>query len=467
MDRVSNSEPQTKTSLELVRFLEVAHLPSAPVREYTVTEVSNLIKVAIEDNFSQIRVRGEISGLKVTPSGHVYFSLKEDKAVLAAVCWKGVVGSLKYQPEDGLEVLCVGSITTYAGQSKYQLTVYSLSPAGMGALMAILEKRKRQFEKEGLFDQEHKKKLPFLPKTIGIVTSPTGAVIQDILHRISERCPTRVILWPVLVQGETAARSIAAAIAGFNRMPEGKPDVIIVARGGGSVEDLWAFNEEIVVRAVFASEIPIVSAVGHETDTTLIDYVSDIRAPTPTAAAEMVVPVKSDLVRTVEELWHRQCHSTLRYIEHKAQVVASNANRLPNLTMIVQGYVHRLHEVGYRLHTALPVLAQKLGNHLSVAAARLSSPDMQMQLYRSQVGTCLMQITQALKQKLMTKQHELSLMTKLLISYDYKNTLSRGFTITRDKQGNIIRSAQSAPSEATISIEFADGVRGAKLDSDR
>ncbi len=256
------------------------------------------IKRTVEDHFGVIRLRGEISGLKEATSGHVYFRLKDDNAVIDAVCWRGTAAKLPFKPEDGLEVVCTGKITTYPGKSSYQIVVDRMEPAGVGALMALLEKRRKQLEAEGLFALERKKPLPFLPRVVGVITSPTGAVIRDILHRISERFPVHVIVWPVAVQGEGAAEQIAAAIAGFNSLAAGipVPDVLIVARGGGSIEDLWAFNEEIVVRAAAASQIPLISAVGHETDTTLIDYASDMRAPTPTAAAEMAVPVR-------EELW--------------------------------------------------------------------------------------------------------------------------------------------------------------------
>src|ERR1700674_1173417 len=268
--------------------------------EYTVSELSLALKRSIEGGFGQVRVRGEISGFKRVGSGHCYFALKDADAVLDAVCWRTTAIRLDLKPEDGMEVVCSGRLTTYPGRSKYQLVVDTIELAGIGALLRILEERRQRLAAEGLFAAERKKNLPFLPAVIGIVTSPTGAVIRDILHRLADRFPRHVLIWPVAVQGDGAAAQIAAAIDGFNRIAPGgpvpRPDLIIVARGGGSLEDLMAFNEEIVVRAAAASAIPLISAVGHETDTPLIDHASDRRAPTPTAAAEMAVPVRLDLI---------------------------------------------------------------------------------------------------------------------------------------------------------------------------
>ena len=268
--------------------------------EYTVTELAFALKRTVEDAYGLLRVRGELSGFKRATSGHLYFTLKDEKACIDAVAWRGSVPKLAFEPADGLEVICTGRLTTYPGRSKYQLVVERIEPAGMGALMALLEERRKALAAEGLFDADRKQPLPYLPEVVGVVTSPTGAVIRDILHRLADRFPRRVIVWPVLVQGEGAASQIAAAIRGFDALPADgpapRPDVVIVARGGGSIEDLWAFNEEAVVRAAAECTIPLISAVGHETDTTLIDHVADRRAPTPTAAAEMAVPVRRDLV---------------------------------------------------------------------------------------------------------------------------------------------------------------------------
>ncbi|MFD1333321.1 exodeoxyribonuclease VII large subunit, partial [Methylopila musalis] len=285
--------------------------------DVTVSELSQALKRTVEDAFGYVRVRGEISGYRGPhSSGHAYFALKDEGAKIDAVVWRGSFSKLRFKPEEGMEVIATGRLTTYPGKSAYQIVIDALEPAGVGALMALLEERRRKLAAEGLFDRERKRPIPFLPEVIGVVTSPTGAVIRDILHRVSDRFPRRVLVWPVRVQGETAAAEVAAAIRGFNALAPGgpipRPDVLLVARGGGSLEDLWAFNEEIVVRAAAESAIPLVSAVGHETDTTLIDFAADVRAPTPTAAAEMVTPVRADLLATVAERGARLKGAALR-----------------------------------------------------------------------------------------------------------------------------------------------------------
>ncbi|MBM3565384.1 MAG: exodeoxyribonuclease VII large subunit, partial [Alphaproteobacteria bacterium] len=298
----------------------------------SVGEVAQAVKAAVEGAFPLVRVRGEISGFKRAPSGHLYFALKDQEAVLSAVSWRGTAGRLGLAPEDGMDVIATGRLTTYPGRSQYQMIVERLELAGEGALLKLLEERKKKLAAEGLFAAERKKPIPYLPNVIGVVTSPTGAVIRDILHRLAERFPRRVLLWPVLVQGEGAAEQIAAAIRGFNDLPAGgpvpRPDVLIVARGGGSIEDLWAFNEEIVVRAAAASAIPLISAVGHETDTTLIDYASDKRAPTPTAAAEMAVPVRAELMARVGE-------AGLRLTAALERLATERAARLADLARVL------------------------------------------------------------------------------------------------------------------------------------
>ncbi len=302
------------------------------VREYTVSELSLALKRVVEDAYPHVRVRGEISGFKRAASGHVYLTLKDEEAALDAVMWRGTAGVLRFAPEDGLEVVCTGRLTTYPGRSRYQLVIERMEPAGIGALMALLEERKKKLAAEGLFDPARKRPLPFLPEVIGVVTSPTGAVIRDILHRLAERFPRHVLVWPVVVQGERAAAEVAAAIAGFNRLKPGgavpRPDLLIVARGGGSIEDLWAFNEEIVVRAAAASTIPLISAVGHETDTTLIDFAADKRAPTPTAAAEMAVPVRADILARVLERAARLIQAEERLLAEGRTALSSFARAL-------------------------------------------------------------------------------------------------------------------------------------------
>ncbi|HSG54761.1 MAG TPA: exodeoxyribonuclease VII large subunit, partial [Paracoccaceae bacterium] len=287
--------------------------------EYTVSEISGAVKRVLEGEFSHVRIRGELGRVTMPRSGHIYLDLKDDRSVLAAVIWKGVAARLSVQPEEGMEVIATGRITTFGGQSKYQLIIEDIEPAGAGALMAMLDKRRRMLAAEGLFDDTRKQPIPYLPEIIGVVTSPTGAVIRDILHRLRDRFPRKVLIWPVAVQGANCAAEVARAIHGFNAMTPGgalpRPDLIIVARGGGSLEDLWGFNEEIVVRAAAASRIPLISAVGHETDTTLIDYAADRRAPTPTAAAEMAVPVLRELAATLDDFALRQRKVVMRPVD--------------------------------------------------------------------------------------------------------------------------------------------------------
>lgn len=430
--------------------------------EYSVSELSQALKRTVEDNFSYVRVRGEISGFKKAPSGHVYFSLKDNDAVLASVCWKGVFGRLPFTPEDGIEVVCVGRVTTYAGRSQYQLTVEYMEPAGIGALMALLEKRKQQLAAEGLFDRERKQPLPFLPEVIGVVTSPTGAVIRDILHRLSERFPSKVLLWPVVVQGEQAAAQIATAINGFNTLPQSsipKPDVLIVARGGGSLEDLWPFNEEVVVRAVANSAIPVISAVGHETDTMLIDYVADVRAPTPTAAAEMAVPVRADLIYTLGEIGNRIQRAVFRSLEEKQQKVIGLARGLPKPAQILANMSQRLDIASERLAVSLQALLQQKrlsGNSLFL---RLR-PDLLLQ--RMGYGAERLELLgNRLKGSYETglerrKERQL-LAEKLLQSYHYQKVLERGFVLVRHKEHGVVTSAQAVTEGESLLLEFHDG----------
>ena len=307
--------------------------------ELSVSELSGSIKRTVETAFDHVRVRGEISGYRGQhSSGHAYFGLKDDRARIDAVIWKGTFPRIKFRPEEGMEVIATGKVTTFPGSSKYQIVIETLEPAGAGALMALLEERRRRLAEEGLFDQARKRPLPFLPRVIGVVTSPTGAVIRDILHRITDRFPVHVVVWPVKVQGEGSGEEVAAAIRGFNALEgEGitRPDVLIVARGGGSLEDLWSFNDEIVVRAAAESRIPLISAVGHETDWTLVDHAADIRAPTPTGAAEMAVPVKAELEAQVASLAARLSGCASRQMEHRRQSVRALVRALPSLDQLL------------------------------------------------------------------------------------------------------------------------------------
>nr|WP_280638950.1 exodeoxyribonuclease VII large subunit [Sphingomicrobium aestuariivivum] len=339
-----------------------------------VGELSRALKRTVEDRFGHVRVRGEISGWKRAASGHCYFTLKDEDACIDAVLWKGQAGRLAFAPEDGAEVIASGKVTTYPGRSKYQIVVNSMELAGEGALMALLEKRKAALKGEGLFDKARKKPLPYLPRVIGVVTSPTGAVIRDILHRLEDRCPSHVILWPVPVQGETAAAQVAAAIRGFDALdgsgPVPRPDLLIVARGGGSIEDLWAFNEEVVVRAAADCSIPLISAVGHETDVTLIDHAADKRAPTPTAAAEMAVPVLAELKGWLGELDRRMNERMARTLRERGERVAGLAERLPTARRLTDLPQRRLAEAARGLRSGLVMQAQAAAARLSAVASR-------------------------------------------------------------------------------------------------
>ncbi|MBC8020905.1 MAG: exodeoxyribonuclease VII large subunit, partial [Methyloceanibacter sp.] len=354
-----------------------ATVPTTNLVEYTVSELAFALKRTVEEAYGLVRLRGEISGFKGQhTSGHCYFTLKDDKAAIEAVIWRSTFQRLKFKPEAGLEVVVKGRVTTYPDRSKYQIVIDELEPAGIGALMALLEQRKKMLAAEGLFHEARKKKLPFLPRIIGVVTSPTGAVIRDILHRLADRFPCHVLVWPVRVQGETCAGEVSAAIIGFNALDGSglipRPDLIIVARGGGSLEDLWGFNEESVARAVAASAIPLISAVGHETDWTIIDLVADFRAPTPTAAAERAVPVRSDLLITVTQHALRVAASLRRRIEGERHRFAGLARGLPRKANILDLPRQRFDTASARLKRALIANARAHRNGLERSAARLS-----------------------------------------------------------------------------------------------
>lgn len=406
---------------------------------YSVTEISNLLKGIVEDHFTGIQVRAELSSVKRHSSGHIYFSLKDEKAVLDGICWKGVASKLATQPQDGLEVICTGRLTTFPGRSKYQMVIETMEVAGEGALLKLLEDLKKKLAAEGLFSQDTKKTIPFLPKKIGIITSPTGAVIQDILHRLQDRFPTPVLLWPVAVQGQEAALKIAAAIEGFNNLPpEQRPDVLIVARGGGSLEDLWCFNEECVVRAAAKSDIPLISAVGHETDTTLIDYASDHRAPTPTAAAERAVPVRLELRANLIEQSRRLNQSMRRLFEETTQRVD---DRSEGFFRSIEVY---LRERQQRLESF---------NIRSPLDLILRQNDLASTLYQ--------RLALAVKHTLTTKEQFFKSQGQLLESYSYTRTLERGFSLIKTTSGEVIRSAKTLAHDDIFHVHFTDG----KLDA--
>lgn len=442
--------------------MAIEAINTVTVQEYSVSEISAKIKNVVEINCGYVRVKGEISGLKLATSGHGYLNLKDENAVLAATCWKHTVAKLKFKLEEGMEVVASGKITTYAGQSRYQLTIDNIEPAGVGALMKVLIERKTKLEKEGLFDKARKKPLPFLPQRIGIVTSITGAVIQDMLHRIRERFPTHVLVWPVTVQGETAANEISRAISGFNNLgPDLKPDVIIVARGGGSIEDLWCFNEEIVVRSVADSVIPIISAVGHETDFTLTDFAADVRAPTPTAAAEFAVPVLEDLKATIKHNFDRLSYNLQQIISHKTKIMSFCDNILKSPEKLIESYIQRLDFLGFKILGRLPQIIESHSLTLSRLTTKITDPSKILQIKYLQFSHLHSMLGKAAQNYLTAKMNSLNLQTQLLQSLDYKNVLKRGFAIIKSKD-NIITSSKMLRSGEEFSVIMHDGKVDAK-----
>jgi exodeoxyribonuclease VII large subunit len=434
----------------------------ANLPEYSVSEIAAALKRTVEDSFPFVRVRGEISGLKFASSGHVYFDLKDDKAVLNAIIWKQTARLLKLRPEQGLEVVCTGRVTTYPGSSRYQIIVEQMELAGIGALMAMLEERKKKLAAEGLFDAARKKKLPFLPEVIGVISSPTGAVIRDIMHRLNDRFPRRVLLWPVAVQGEKAAAEVAAAIAGFNALGSGnlpRPDVLIVARGGGSIEDLMAFNEEIVVRAAAASLIPLISAVGHETDTTLIDFVSDRRAPTPTAAAEIAVPLRSELVSQTLDLDRRTLRCFTKGMEDRKRHLTQLARVLPRADQLFAQPRQRFDGLAERLPKALLGNLQKHRREFAETAALLRPRPIRnhLALCGERMTVLARRLTRTVAAQAADSRKRLEGLTRILEGVSYRGALERGFALVRGADGAIKRRAQRVAAGEALSLTFADG----------
>ena len=477
--------------------------------EVTVSELSNALKRAIEDRFGYVRVRGEISGYRGPhSSGHAYFCLKDAGAKLDAVIWRTSLLRMRTKPEDGLDVVATGRLTTFPGKSSYQIVIEQLELAGLGALMALLETRRKKLAEEGLFDAARKRKLPFLPRVVGVVTSPTGAVIRDILHRLSDRFPVRVVVWPVRVQGETSAAEVAAAIDGFNALKPGgpapRPDVLIVARGGGSLEDLFSFNEEIVVRAAARSAIPLIAAVGHETDWTLIDHAADVRAPTPTAAAEFATPVRAELIATLAELAGRASGAILRLAQARRSAFRSLARALPSGEALVEGPRQRLDRAGdslvARLRTALDSRALRLSGfsrglarhspraHLAAvrervrglagrlerlalvdrarqraeAAARALARERGLLGWRRDeraetLAKIEAHMARAFGERVRTDRARFLAAAQMLDAVSYRGVLARGFALVRDQAERPLRRAAEIAEAQRLKIEFADG----------
>jgi exodeoxyribonuclease VII large subunit len=483
--------------------------------EYSVSELSGSIKRTVETAFDQVRVRGEISGYRGPhSSGHAYFSLKDDRSRIDAVIWKGTFSRLKFRPEEGMEVIATGKVTTFPGSSKYQIVIETLEPAGAGALMALIEERKRKLGAEGLFDPARKRPLPFMPRVIGVVTSPTGAVIRDILHRIADRFPVHVVVWPVKVQGEGSGEEVANAIRGFNGFdPAGaipRPDVLIVARGGGSLEDLWSFNDEIVVRAAAESAIPLISAVGHETDWTLIDYAADIRAPTPTGAAEMAVPVKAELESQLAQFSARLQGSTTRQMDHRRQAVRALMRALPSLDQLLALPRRRFDEVAAGLgrglelntlnkrrsfektaaHLRPDMLSNRIAEKRQMLAERMTRAERtverlldrsksrvgradavfaslparlrtQTSRMRDRLANLSRNADTAVRHQLARARGDLQAQERILQSLSYKNVLKRGYAVIRDEDNRPVSQAATLSAGSGISIEFSDGRIGA------
>lgn len=445
-------------------------MPDGNIHEFTVSELAGSLKRTVEDAFGHVRVRGELGRVVIAKSGHVYFDIKDERSVIASIAWKGTAARFRFRPEEGLEVIIEGRMSTYPGRSQYQLIVDTMEPAGAGALMALLEERKKTLAAEGLFAPERKKAIPFLPRTIGVVTSPTGAVIRDILHRLGDRFPRHVLLWPVLVQGEGADRQIAAAIDGFNaigaRDAVPRPDVLIVARGGGSIEDLWSFNEEAVVRAAAASEIPLISAVGHETDTTLIDFASDRRAPTPTGAAEMAVPVRAELKARLETLGGRLVAALSRSIERKRTELRSAARALPKPTALLELKRQRFDMVAEKLDGALLNHAAEKRGRLLVLSAGLKAGTLKRDIARKQerLDDRGVRLEPAVRRTLKDLGREAENWSARLKALSHQSVLSRGFVLVYDRDGKLVRDGKHLEAGAAVDLEFADARRQAVID---
>jgi exodeoxyribonuclease VII large subunit len=476
----------------------MSDFPSSNVPELSVSELAGKLKRLIEGEFGQVRLKGEVSGYRGPhSSGHVYFSLKDESAKIDAVIWKGVFGRIRFRPEDGMEVIATGKLTTFPGKSNYQIIIEMLEPAGIGALLQQLEERRKRLAAEGLFDDARKQLLPFLPEVIGVVTSPTGAVIRDILHRLDDRFPRHVIVWPVRVQGETSAAEIASAIRGFNELdPRGpipKPDLIIVARGGGSLEDLWSFNDEDVVRAAADSMIPLISAVGHETDWTLIDYAADRRAPTPTGAAEMAVPVRADLLQSTHDLGRRVHLAERRLLDRRRADLRSAARALPTLDALIATPRQRLDLTVSRLSRSLERNASRhrtqlgdlqrrllrlspqarvaglrarldgLGDRLSAArAASLRQAGQKLVQYRQKLDDLMLRRNRAFLVLIDRRRTRVDGLGQLLSSLSYQGILERGFALVTDDKGHVLRRTTEARAENRLILRFADGELVAK-----
>lgn len=445
------------------------------IPEYSVTELSTALKNTIEDKFGYVRIKGELSGINNHSSGHIYLTLKDENAVINGIIWRSSVAKIKIRPEEGLEVICTGKISTgynpgrYAGRSNYQITIDTMKPAGVGALMAILEERKEKLKSEGLFEIHHKKSIPKYPSTIGVITSPTGAVLQDIKHRVSERFPCNIILWPVPVQGNDAAELIENAIRGFNKIDKtskiSKPEVLILARGGGSIEDLWCFNEERIVRAVFDSSIPLISAVGHETDTTLVDYVSDIRAPTPTAAAEIATPSKDILFTELNENENRLNYSVKNLVNIARERILNIQKLFPDHKELFNLKLNELNNFKQRLPSSLKIFIQKEISNFQNSGSKLNLNILKEKIRNNQ--NSLLGISNQFlnnnKNNFLSYSNRVNSASKLLESLSYKSVIKRGFAVIRNSSNKVIGKKTDIIRDNKLSIETKFGIIKAEI----
>ncbi|NQZ13515.1 MAG: exodeoxyribonuclease VII large subunit [Alphaproteobacteria bacterium] len=429
------------------------------VPEMSVSELANSLKRTLEETYGRIRIRGELFGVKVAASGHLYGDIKDENANVNIICWRGTLGRLSIKPEDGMDVVVTGKVSSYPKSSRYQIIIDSMELAGEGALLKMLEERRKKLAAEGLFDPSRKKQLPFLPKTIGVITSPTGAVIRDIMHRLKDRFPRHVLLWPVSVQGEGAAEQIAGAINGFNNFDGStlaRPDLLIVARGGGSLEDLMPFNEEIVVRAVADSNIPIISAVGHETDTTIVDYAADLRAPTPTGAAEMAVPMRSQLMAQVQDDNLRLYGALSRLIDSKKNVLDTWSAKLGNPSQLLENRMQSVDHLGDKLTHALKQNLSVKENTYSKISGRIRSPKDLINNSTRSLQYQSERLEKTAPQLLKDKHTQLSSLSRMLESLSFKRVLERGYAAVQNEAGEIISNAKNVQSGDNLSIIFAN-----------
>jgi exodeoxyribonuclease VII large subunit len=435
--------------------------------ELSVSELAQAVKRTMESNFDRVRVRGELGRVLIAKSGHLYVDLKDENATISTIMWKTNVAQLGFKPEEGLEVVAEGRLSTYPGRSQYQLIAERMSPAGVGALLAQLEKLKARLAAEGLFAPSRKKPIPYLPRVIGVVTSPTGAVIRDILHRLEERFPRKVLLWPVLVQGPEAAGQVARAIKGFNSL-QGvlRPDVLIVARGGGSIEDLWAFNEEVVVRAAAESGIPLISAVGHETDTTLIDFASDLRAPTPTGAAEKAVPVRAELIERIGVLEGRLKGGLVRGLERRRTELRAASGRMPRLETLFQLPQQRFDRAAERLNAALVTNSRAAQSKLDKVAARLRPQALQQDVTRrrEKLNAAVARLNPAIARTLEGHRKHLVSASRMLEGMSHKSVLARGFAMVSRADGTLVRAGKDLNTGDAVVLTFADEQKKAVID---